>query len=64
MTKTELKEKAQHEIMLAAQVAFNSVSEQVENEDLPEEIFDALETQFSRLEKFFGYVVGSWSRGV
>tara|TARA_Y100000817_G_scaffold296253_1_gene271652 strand:- start:37 stop:243 length:207 start_codon:yes stop_codon:yes gene_type:complete len=55
-TKKDIKEEAQDELMLAMQVAFNNVSNR--------EVVKEMDRQFKRVEKLFGYNMGSWNRGV
>ena len=55
-TKKDIKEAAQDELMLAMQVAFNNVSNR--------EVVKEMDRQFKRVEKLFGYNMGSWNRGV
>ena len=54
--KKDIKEEAQDELMLAMQVAFNNVSNR--------EVVKEMDRQFKRVEKLFGYNMGSWNRGV
>lgn len=61
MTRTELKQTAQNELVSAMQVAFNSVTDS--EEDSPA-LVEEMNKQFERVEKLFGYVPGSWNRGV
>jgi hypothetical protein len=56
MTKKEIKERAQDKIMLYACHAFTEQTEQAE-------IRIEMEKQLKRIEKLFGYEVGSWKRG-
>ena len=55
-TKKDIKEEAQDELMLAMQVAFKYVSNR--------EVVKEMDRQFKRVEKLFGYNMGSWNRGV
>ena len=55
-TKKDIKEEAQDELMSAMQVAFNNVSNR--------EVVKEMDRQFKRVEKLFGYNMGSWNRGV
>ena len=59
MGKTNLKHAAQDQIMTAAQVAFNYALDAGKDAEFMAE----LERQFQRLEKFYGYDIGSWARG-
>lgn len=58
-TKKDIKEEAQDELMSAMQVAFNNVSTETDREVVKE-----MDRQFKRVEKLFGYKMGSWNRGV
>lgn len=58
MTKTQVKQRAQSVIMESAQRVFYAA----ENEGMNPEIIAELDKQFTRLEKLFGYVPGSWLR--
>jgi hypothetical protein len=62
MTKTELKQKAQHELMSAMQAAFYSIADNYDDETAAE-LTAAADDQMKRVEKLFGYVPGSWARG-
>jgi len=54
----ENKEKAQDALMSAAQAAF-------ESDDAEDSaVFKAMDKEFARIEKLFGYSPGSWTRGV
>ena len=53
----EIKQTAQDSLMHAMQYAF-------EETDLDPAARAELSRQMERIEKFFGYVPGSWSRGV
>ena len=55
-TKTALKQEAQSELLLAMQVAFNGLVK-----DSP--VWVEADAQMKRVEKLFGYVPGSWTRG-
>jgi len=56
--KKEIKQQAQDALMSAAQAAFES--------DAAEDsaVFKAMDKEFARIEKMFGYSPGSWTRGV
>ena len=62
MNKTQAKEIAQNEIMLAIQTAFargDYYHEGTERELITEQ----LDKQMARIEKLLGYVPSSWDRG-
>ena len=68
MTKTELKLKAQSELMLAMQIAFCAIEEEnggsyIEDDTERELMVAEMDNQFKSVEKLFGYVPGSWTRG-
>jgi hypothetical protein len=58
MSQKSIKEQAQDLIMLEATRVFENKYQRTENTELEAEI----EKQFRRIEKLFGYDVGSWSR--
>lgn len=60
MTKTEIKHKAQDEIMHAIGGRFTTLADY---EELTPELRDAMDAQMRRIEKLFGYDPGSWLRG-
>lgn len=63
MTKTELKQVAQDQLMNAMQVAFSYVHDN-EEEGIERDILIAeMDKQMSRVEKLFGYEPGSFTRG-
>jgi hypothetical protein len=55
--KTEIKQEAQKELLEAMQVAFNNI-------EASSAIYEEADKQMRRVEKMFGYVEGSWGRGV
>ena len=57
MTKAEIKHKAQDELLSAMQVAFNTLA-------VDSDLWVEADKQMERVEKLFGYVPGSWNRGV
>lgn len=67
MTKTEIKEKAQEEIMYTIQMVFNRITENNDMNEYTEEemekIKEAASKQMARIEKMFGYEENSWMRG-
>ena len=69
MTRTEIKEKARCELMLATQVAFHAMTETyggsyIEDDTDRNAVIAEMDEQFKRIEKMFGYVPGSWQRGI
>lgn len=56
MSKIEVKQQAQDMLLHAALTAFYRAGD----EGMPQEVTDELHKQFNRLEKTFGYEVGSW----
>ena len=69
MKKAEIKEKAHEELMTAMQVAFHSVGDYHDGSYIEDEkeraiILKEMEKQFCRVEKLFGYIPGSWQRGI
>lgn len=64
MTKTEAKEAAQDAMMHSLQSVTYFISDNHDwNEREKQQVFDAFETQFRRIEKIFGYDPGSWGMG-
>ena len=59
-SRTQIKENAQNDLMIAMQTAFSYLDGY--GTDSPEWI--AMDKQFRRVEKLFGYQEGSWNRGV
>lgn len=59
MTRTETKQKAQFELLSAMQIAFEIAHDQHASDDLVAE----MSSQMERVEKLFGYELGSWARG-
>jgi len=57
MTKTEIKQQAQQEIMECIQAVFGESTEE------GSEMYNELDKQMKRVEKLFGYTPGSWTRG-
>lgn len=55
MTRTELKQKAQDALMSAAQTAFGK-------DEVDQELRDEMDQQLQRIERLFGYELGSWGR--
>ena len=67
MTKTEIKRKAQDEILQMAMQSMLATSER-NLDDLNDKdmtlLTGEMDKQLERIEKLFGYVPGSWTRGV
>ena len=65
MSKQTPKQIAQEHLLTAMQAAFNRIDDDV---DLTEKqravIHDQADKQMKRIEKMFGFVEGSWGRGV
>lgn len=69
MTKTEIKDKAHFELMAAMQVSFHAVTDRIsgsyiEDDTERELIIAEMDKQMKRVEKMFGYIPGSWTRGI
>lgn len=69
MKRTEIKEEARKELMMAAQVAFYAVQDYrsggyIADIDERKVLMAEMDEQFKRIEKLFGYVPGSWARGI
>lgn len=69
MSRTEIKEKAREELMIEAQIAFTAIGDirngsYIEDETERAAVFAEMDNQFKRIEKLFGYVPGSWQRGI
>ena len=69
MTKTEIKAKAREELLIATQVAFHAVTDTrsggyIEDDTERASVLAEMDNQFKRIEKMFGYVPGSWTKGV
>jgi restriction endonuclease len=70
VTKTEIKHKAQKHIMEAVQCSFDMMVSThggtfgTYTQDEIEAINAEMDEQMKRIEKLFGYVPGSWQRGV
>lgn len=71
MTKTEIKQMAQDELMAAMQTAFNMIldtsSGSCKEDTTIEEremVMAEASKQMERIEKLFGYTPSSWNRGV
>ena len=58
-----VKFEAQDALMHAAQLAFDDLTRRQLNGSHDSKLRTALDQQFKRMEKLFGYVVGSWARG-
>lgn len=58
-TRQEIKEAAQDKIMQGIQGAFSLASDEGDDEKVVKE----MDKQFKRIEKMFGYDIGSWNRG-
>ena len=58
MTKTELKQEAQKELLSRMALAFDTVYE-----DKSPELLEEMDKQMRRAEKMFGWVEGSFQRG-
>ena len=63
MTKTEIKQKAQDELMSAMQTAFVAYLERTWRQETSEDLVAEMSRQMARVEKLFGYELGSWQRG-
>ena len=64
MTKTERKHEAQRQLMLGMQIAFSAVHEELKHDgQFRSEMLIEMSKQMERIEKLFGYEVGSWNRG-
>ena len=59
MTKTEIKQNAQDELMSAMQIAFTRATDESASDDLVAQ----MSRQMARVEKLFGYDAFSWHRG-
>ena len=57
LTKTQVKEAAQKELLCAMQVAFSGI-------EIDTTLWVEADKQMKRVERLFGYVAGSWNRGV
>ena len=69
MTRTELKQRAQSELMTATQIAFEAIQEYrsgsyIEDPAEREMVRAEMDKQFTRMERLFNYEPGSWQRGV
>ncbi len=65
MTRRQIKANAQHELMHAMQMAFNVIADAQPFDVVAdyEPLRDEMDVQFARVEKLFGYDVGTWRRG-
>ena len=65
MNKTDAKHRAQDELLSAMGVAFMRIHE--DSTDMSDEerqlVLEKMDQQMLRVEKLFGYVPGSWTRG-
>lgn len=69
MTRTEIKENARRELLIAMQTSFSAITERnsgsyIEDDTERQAVFAEMDKQMERVEKIFGYVPGSWARGV
>ena len=64
MTRTELKQEAQDRLMNALQIAFTKLAD--DGDEIGDDyvlLQNEMFRQMGRVEKLFGYEVGSWQRG-
>lgn len=64
MTKSQLKTEAQELILMYGQVAWNAADDIHGEKDYLNDLLIEMDKQFKRIENMFGYVQGSWNRGV
>lgn len=63
MTRTEIKQISQDEIMNGIQIAFSTIDNHQISDEEKELLIAEMDKQMSRIEKLFGYSIGSWGRG-